>query len=109
MYILELEIIHLDLTQGETPEKKVGGKIKRQDAPFQILPIWTDHNEGGSRSEFLYLIMQIPSSRYKSLCGQIAKGYYILEEILMRIFSEKYFLIQISFSLFPISILFEFY
>lgn len=31
--------------QGETPEKKRGGKIKRQDAPFQILPIWTDHNE----------------------------------------------------------------
>ena len=31
--------------QGETPEKKLGGKIKRQDAPFQILPIWTDHNE----------------------------------------------------------------
>jgi len=31
--------------QGETPEKKLGGKIKRQDAPFQILPIWTNHNE----------------------------------------------------------------
>ena len=31
--------------QGETPEKKRGGKIKRQDAPFQILPIWTEHNE----------------------------------------------------------------
>lgn len=31
--------------QGETPEKKRGGKIKRQDAPFQILPIWTEHDE----------------------------------------------------------------
>lgn len=31
--------------QGETPEKKRGGKIKRQDAPFQILPIWTEHEE----------------------------------------------------------------
>ena len=31
--------------QGETPEKKRGGKIKRQDAPFQILPIWTEHKE----------------------------------------------------------------
>mgnify|MGYP004521923719 CR=1 FL=1 len=31
--------------QGETPEKKRGGKIRRQDAPFQILPIWTEHNE----------------------------------------------------------------
>lgn len=31
--------------EGETPEKKLGGKIKRQDAPFQILPIWTEHNE----------------------------------------------------------------
>lgn len=34
--------------QGETPEKKRGGKIKRQDAPFQILPIWTEHNEVSS-------------------------------------------------------------
>ena len=31
--------------QGETPEKKRGGKIKRQNAPFQILPIWTEHEE----------------------------------------------------------------
>lgn len=31
--------------EGETPEKKVGGKIKRLGAPFQILPIWTMHNE----------------------------------------------------------------
>jgi len=31
--------------QGETPEKKRGGKIKRQYAPFQILPIWTEHDE----------------------------------------------------------------
>ena len=31
--------------EGETPEKKVGGKIKRLGAPFQILPIWTEHNE----------------------------------------------------------------
>lgn len=31
--------------QGETPEKKRGGRIKRQDAPFQILPIWTEHDE----------------------------------------------------------------
>lgn len=31
--------------QGETPEKKRGGIIKRQDAPFQILPIWTEHEE----------------------------------------------------------------
>lgn len=31
--------------EGETPEKKVGGKIKRLGAPFQILPIWTRHNE----------------------------------------------------------------
>ncbi|MDE6577413.1 MAG: hypothetical protein K2K58_04500, partial [Muribaculaceae bacterium] len=31
--------------EGETPEKKVGGKIKRLGAPFQILPIWTKHNE----------------------------------------------------------------
>lgn len=31
--------------EGETPEKKVGGKIKRLGAPFQILPIWTKHSE----------------------------------------------------------------
>lgn len=31
--------------EGETPEKKVGGKIKRLGAPFQILPIWTEHRE----------------------------------------------------------------
>ena len=31
--------------EGETPERKVGGKIKRLGAPFQILPIWTTHNE----------------------------------------------------------------
>lgn len=31
--------------EGETPEKKVGGKIKRLGAPFQILPIWTEHDE----------------------------------------------------------------
>lgn len=31
--------------QDETPERKLGGKIKRQDAPFQILPIWTEHDE----------------------------------------------------------------
>ncbi|MEG1725018.1 MAG: hypothetical protein RR313_06460 [Anaerovoracaceae bacterium] len=31
--------------EGETPEKKVGGKIKRLGAPFQILPIWTEHTE----------------------------------------------------------------
>lgn len=31
--------------EGETPEKKFGGKIKRLEAPFQILPIWTNHNE----------------------------------------------------------------
>lgn len=31
--------------EGETPEKKVGGKIKRLGAPFQILPIWTKHAE----------------------------------------------------------------
>lgn len=31
--------------EGETPEKKIGGKIKRLGAPFQILPIWTKHNE----------------------------------------------------------------
>ena len=31
--------------EGETPEKKVGGKIKRLGAPFQILPIWTKHHE----------------------------------------------------------------
>lgn len=31
--------------EGETPEKKVGGKIKRLGAPFQILPIWTKHDE----------------------------------------------------------------
>ncbi len=31
--------------EGETPEKKVGGKIRRLGAPFQILPIWTEHNE----------------------------------------------------------------
>lgn len=31
--------------QGETPEMKRGGKIKRQNAPFQILPIWTEHEE----------------------------------------------------------------
>ena len=31
--------------EGETPEKKIGGKIKRLGAPFQILPIWTEHNE----------------------------------------------------------------
>ena len=31
--------------EGETPEKKMGGKIRRLGAPFQILPIWTTHNE----------------------------------------------------------------
>lgn len=31
--------------EGETREKKVDGKIKRLGAPFQILPIWTKHNE----------------------------------------------------------------
>lgn len=31
--------------EGESPEKKRGGKIKRQNAPYQILPIWTEHNE----------------------------------------------------------------
>ena len=31
--------------EGETPEKKVGGKIRRLGAPFQILPIWTSHQE----------------------------------------------------------------
>lgn len=31
--------------EGETPEKKPGGKIRRLEAPFQILPIWTPANE----------------------------------------------------------------
>ena len=31
--------------EGETPEKKRCGKIRRLGAPFQILPIWTEHNE----------------------------------------------------------------
>lgn len=31
--------------EGETPEKKVGGKIRRIGAPFQILPIWTSKKE----------------------------------------------------------------
>lgn len=31
--------------EGEMPEKKMGGKIRRLGAPFQILPIWTAHNE----------------------------------------------------------------
>lgn len=31
--------------EGESPEKKVGGRIKRLGAPFQILPIWTSHKE----------------------------------------------------------------
>lgn len=31
--------------EGETPEKKVGGKIKRMGAPYPILPIWTEHHE----------------------------------------------------------------
>lgn len=31
--------------EGETPEKKTGGKIRRLEAPFQILPIWTPVNE----------------------------------------------------------------
>ncbi len=31
--------------EGETPEKKIGGKITRLEAPFQILPIWTEHDE----------------------------------------------------------------
>lgn len=31
--------------EGEMPEKKMGGKIRRLGAPFQILPIWTSHNE----------------------------------------------------------------
>lgn len=34
--------------EGESPEKKRGGKIKRQNAPFQILPIWTEHDEVSS-------------------------------------------------------------
>lgn len=40
--------------QGETPEKKRGGKIKRQDAPFQILPIWTEHNEVSSEVNSIF-------------------------------------------------------
>lgn len=31
--------------EGEMPEKKMGGKIRRLGAPFQILPIWTSHEE----------------------------------------------------------------
>lgn len=31
--------------EGEMPEKKMGGKIRRLGAPFQILPIWTNHDE----------------------------------------------------------------
>ena len=31
--------------EGETPERKRCGKIRRLGAPFQILPIWTEHNE----------------------------------------------------------------
>lgn len=31
--------------EGETPEKNPGGKIRRLEAPFQILPIWTPANE----------------------------------------------------------------
>lgn len=31
--------------EGEMPEKKMNGKIRRLGAPFQILPIWTEHEE----------------------------------------------------------------
>lgn len=34
--------------EGEMPEKKMGGKIRRLEAPFQILPIWTTHEEVAS-------------------------------------------------------------
>ncbi len=34
--------------EGEMPEKKMGGKIRRLGAPFQILPIWTTHEEVSS-------------------------------------------------------------
>ncbi len=31
--------------EGEMLEKNMGGKIRRLGAPYQILPIWTSHNE----------------------------------------------------------------
>lgn len=39
---------------GETPEKKVGGKIKRLGAPFQILPIWTEHDEVAKEVNYVF-------------------------------------------------------
>ena len=41
--------------KGETPEEKPRGSIiKRQDAPFQILPIWTEHNEVAEEVNYVF-------------------------------------------------------
>ena len=79
--------------QGETPEKKRGGKIKRQDAPFQILPIWTEHNEvakevnnifDNSSDEFRVKIALRPDN--KSLL-HIGRNCY--ENLFREIFSDS--------------------
>lgn len=79
--------------EGETPEKKVGGKIKRLGAPFQILPIWTKHNEVAkevndifdkSNDEFRVQIALRPDN--KSLL-HVGKNCY--ENLFREVFSDS--------------------
>lgn len=86
--------------QGETPEKKRGGKIKRQEAPFQILPIWTEHNEvakevndifDNSNDEFHVKIALRPDN--KSLL-HIGKKCY--ENLFREVFSDSNIILFIT-------------
>ena len=86
--------------QGETPEKKRGGKIKRQEAPFQILPIWTEHNEvakevndifDNSNDEFHVKIALRPDN--KSLL-HIGKKCY--ENMFREVFSDSNIILFIT-------------
>lgn len=79
--------------EGETPEKKVGGKIKRLGAPFQILPIWTKHNEvakevnnifDNSSKEFRVQIALRPDNRNLL---HIGKNSY--ENLFREVFSDS--------------------
>lgn len=79
--------------EGETPEKKVGGKIKRIGAPFQILPIWTEHNEvanevndifDNSSKEFRVQIALRPDNR-----NLLHVGRNSYENLFREIFSDS--------------------
>ena len=79
--------------EGETPEKKVGGKIKRLGAPFQILPIWTKHNEvakevndifDNSGDEFRVQIALRPDNK---ILLHIGKNSY--ENLFREVFSDS--------------------